>query len=268
MAAFCKYAGESRIPFSPYHTGLIIGDVLLAWNPNSLVIPLVLCDYDDDAFMLAITVHDDSSQRGDATVLMPMQAEAECPHEVFEKQVQIVVEIGTEKQTLINALVGTAVAYNQKRTYRLLTNNCQHFVVDALNGIGIKHPVEAFRGKLKQRTEQRAKPVITEFDAHQELGLQQPLQQQREQSVQEQQEHQQQTHGPQQRLDAEVQQLRRTQQVASRHQKPWNLTRQEVQVLSEIGRGAWSTVARGKFRGQSVAVKWPHSAILNEHTID
>ena len=156
-----------------------------------------------------------------------------------------------------------------KRTYRLLTNNCQHFVVDALNGIGIKHPVEAFRGKLKQHdTEQRAKPVIMEFDTYQELGLEQQFQQQREQSLQEQQEHQLQTQGPQQRLDAAVQQLRCTLQVASRHQKPWNLTRQEVQVLSEIGRGAWSTVAWGKFRGQPVAVKWPHSAILNEHTIE
>ena len=101
--------------------------------------------------------------------------------------------------------------------------------------------------------------------------LEQQLQQQRERSLQERQDHQQQAQVMQQRLDAaqaEIQQLQRSPHVTFRHQKICNLARQEVQVLSEIGRGAWGTVAKGKFRGQPVAVKWPHPAIVNEHTIE
>ena len=101
--------------------------------------------------------------------------------------------------------------------------------------------------------------------------LERELQQQREQSMREREGHQQQVGALQLRLDAalaEVQQLRRTPQVTSRHQQSWNIPRQDVQVLSEIGTGAWGTVAKGKFRGQSVAVKWPHPAILNEHTVE
>ena len=40
-----------------------------------------------------------------------------------------------------------------------------------------------------------------------------------------------------------------------------------MQILGELDRDAWGVVARGKFRGQLVAMKSPHPAILNEHTI-
>ena len=47
---------------------------------------------------------------------------------------------------------------------------------------------------------------------------------------------------------------------------PWKVSRDEVQILNEMGRGAWGYVAKGRFRGQLVAVKPPHSEILDEHT--
>ncbi len=43
--------------------------------------------------------------------------------------------------------------------------------------------------------------------------------------------------------------------------------RQDVQILEEIGRGAWGCVARGKYQGQEVAVKWPYKAILNARNV-
>ena len=48
----------------------------------------------------------------------------------------------------------------------------------------------------------------------------------------------------------------------------WKVPRDEVQILGELDRGAWGVVARGRFRGQLVAVKSPHPTILNEHTIE
>ena len=44
--------------------------------------------------------------------------------------------------------------------------------------------------------------------------------------------------------------------------------RHEVQILHEMDRGAWGSVAQGRFQGHLVAVKWPHPAILNEHTTE
>ena len=73
----------------------------------------------------------------------------------------------------------------------------------------------------------------------------------------------------QQRLDtalAEMQQLcpsPRT-RVLVQDIDPWKVSRSEVQILSEMGRGAWGYVAKGRFRGQLVAVKSPHK-ILSEH---
>ena len=76
----------------------------------------------------------------------------------------------------------------------------------------------------------------------------------------------------QQRLDtatAELERLCSSPQVASQQGiEAWKVPRTEVEILREMDRGAWGTVARGRFQGQLVAVKWPHPAILNEHTIE
>ena len=43
------------------------------------------------------------------------------------------------------------------------------------------------------------------------------------------------------------------------------VNRTEVKVQTTIGEGAWGVVARGKFRGQPVAVKWPHPNLLQQY---
>ena len=71
----------------------------------------------------------------------------------------------------------------------------------------------------------------------------------------------------QQRLDAELK--KHPQSVSdSTDITPWNVPRSEIQVMNEIGVGGWGTVARGMYRGQLVAVKWPHPLILNQRTVE
>ena len=96
----------------------------------------------------------------------------------------------------------------------------------------------------------------------QEVGhLQQQLQQEQERSRR-----------LQERLDmsaAEMEQIRPTTQLLSSVQFN-TVNRTEVKVQTNIGEGAWGMVARGKFKGQPVAVKWPHMALLMRYpnTVD
>ena len=103
--------------------------------------------------------------------------------------------------------------------------------------------------------------------------LQQQVVRQRDAAVQAEVQYRQEIEDLQNRLDtalAEMQQLRpssRT-QVLVEDIDPWKVSRDEVQILSEIDRGAWGGVAKGKFRGQLVAVKSPHLQILNRQTTE
>ena len=42
----------------------------------------------------------------------------------------------------------------------------------------------------------------------------------------------------------------------------WKVPRQDIQIIKEVGVGAWGSVSEGKYRDQLVAVKQPHRAIL------
>ena len=103
------------------------------------------------------------------------------------------------------------------------------------------------------------------------MRLRQQLQRQEEEAAAEEQAARQRSQLLQQRLDAalaEVQHWRHSPQITPPSHKPWNIPRQEVKIMTEIGRGAWGTVYNGKYQGQSVAVKSLHPEILDERTIE
>ena len=43
------------------------------------------------------------------------------------------------------------------------------------------------------------------------------------------------------------------------------IPRDEVHIIEEIGRGAWATVAKGKYHQTTVAVKWPHEQLIRDY---
>ena len=67
----------------------------------------------------------------------------------------------------------------------------------------------------------------------------------------------------------QLQQLRTAQtQLTSTDVRTWTVPRMEVEIQDQIGGGAWGTVARGWFRNQQVAVKWPYPTIINAQTLE
>ena len=48
-------------------------------------------------------------------------------------------------------------------------------------------------------------------------------------------------------------------------EEPGRIPRNEVHILEEIGRGAWATVAKGKYRQATVAIKWPHEQLIKDY---
>ena len=143
--------------------------------------------------------------------------------------------------------------HQQEKKRILLIQEEQHLLHDHLQGECTK---------LQQQVVQ-----------HRETAAQaeQHILQQREAAAQAEVQYHQDIEDLQRRLDtalAEMQQLRpssRT-QVLVEDIDPWKVSRDEVHILNEMGRGAWGYVAKGRFRGQLVAVKSPHPEILDEHT--
>lgn len=64
------------------------------------------------------------------------------------------------------------------------------------------------------------------------------------------------------RLQVQLERFRTKRHMSSASAEFWEVPREEVEIRHEIGSGAWGCVAKGQFRGQEVAVKWPHKALL------
>ncbi len=48
----------------------------------------------------------------------------------------------------------------------------------------------------------------------------------------------------------------------------WNVPRESVEILDQIGSGGWGVISKGVFRGQEVAVKQPHKLILTARIVE
>ncbi len=88
------------------------------------------------------------------------------------------------------------------------------------------------------------------------------LDQKRDESVRMREELKQQVAHLEERL-SEAQKLQSATQPSTMEIEFWEVSRHDIQVVSDIGVGAWGCVAKGVFRGQEVAVKWPHRALLD-----
>lgn len=162
----------SSFTFGPFHASVLIGDVLLEWRPNSLVIPRRIKEVHekDNRAVLFVNLHETSFDS--QLPRIPLQYEG-VDQETIASHFEMIKDITFEKEQLIDALVDIVVRYNLKMKYGVFTNNCQHFVQDVLTVLGITDPEKAFRGRIKQHADlvmaRHSKEAITEFNSHQEL---------------------------------------------------------------------------------------------------
>lgn len=165
-----KYVSSFR--FGPFHASILIGDVILEWRPNSLIIPRKIDkvhNKDNKAVLLANIHETPFDGQLPAVPLRYEGADQAAVSSSFER----IKDITREKDMLIDELADVVMRYNTKLHYGLFTNNCQHFVLDVLSVLGITNPEEAFRGKLKQHADlvmaRSQKEATVEFNSHEEL---------------------------------------------------------------------------------------------------
>lgn len=161
--------------YGAFHAAIIIGDTVLEWNDSSLVIPRQFTET-EWAFWSSVHVQDTESTTTMLGNPVPVRVSDQVTNEHFECIVQKIDDIRKEKELLIEALVDTAVRYNTKLHYDVLSNNCQHFVRDCLSVIGIPGDVKyPFEGKLKELADLLLKDgaqntVSNDFATHEELS--------------------------------------------------------------------------------------------------
>ena len=154
-----------RLEFGPLHAGLLVGDVIVEWDDNSLVVPTLgapdvdVCTYVSDGDLVDFT--------GEAVGRMSLAHRQNL--DVPEK-LEIIYQSRAEKERLIDRLVEVIVQYNLKKQYSMFRCNCQDFVRDALKALGV-HKVPGLGGNLKAYVEtlQGGKPKQLKFETHSEL---------------------------------------------------------------------------------------------------
>ncbi len=161
-----QFTSLIRLAFGPLHAGLIVGGVVIEWDDGSLVVPSLDVPVQD----VCTYVSDDGEWHdyiGEAVGRMSL---AHRQNLDIPQKLEIVYQSRKEKETLIDRLVEVIVDYNRRKQYSLFKCNCQDFVKDALQALGIKK-IPVFEGNLKAYVEslQGGKPQKMVFSQHADL---------------------------------------------------------------------------------------------------
>ena len=153
------FASFLEMIFGPFHASLRVGQVILEWDDSSLVIPRH-CDHAERL----IKVNVESYSRWTESI---------GQREIKEEVEQVFV-IASKKKEMLDKLIDKVVEYNRSYAYNLFTRNCQHFVMDCLNALGVNYP-EQLKGDLRdyyKKLKIRLSPSVsssTKLKTHRDL---------------------------------------------------------------------------------------------------
>ena len=160
-----------KFEYGPLHAALQVGEVLIEWGRESLVIPKFEPSLPDR--QIQFHVHDQGEFRETARQFVrEMSIVHRNARHNHEKRVDVLYRSVAEKARLIENLIEVIVKYNREYKYELLNRNCQHFVRDAMAALGIKENLQ-FSGKLAEYYEllKDGKTRMPEFKTHDSLDM-------------------------------------------------------------------------------------------------
>ena len=155
-----------RIEYGPMHAGLIVGDIFIEWNDCSLVVP-TLAPFAGD---VQTHIGSEGEWLDITRNAVGNMSLANRQHLDIPKKLEILYNSRAEKELLIDRLVDVIVKYNCYKQYSMFRCNCQDFVKDALQSLGIKK-LPKFEGNLKGYIDglQGGKAACISFKEHSEL---------------------------------------------------------------------------------------------------
>lgn len=155
--------------FGPLHAALQVGEVLIEWGRESLIVPKfepILPGRE-----IQFNVHGQGEWReAVGQFVLEMSMADYAPQRRTEQKVDALCRSVAEKAQLIANLVEVIVTYNREYKYDLFNRNCQHFVRDAMAALGIKGAPQ-LSGKLSEYYERLkdGKTKMLEFQEHENV---------------------------------------------------------------------------------------------------
>ncbi len=159
-----------KFTYGPLHAGLIVGDISIEWDDSSLVVPMPASPDTPRDFIGHCDPEGQWNQKIGAAVRDMSLANRENMDTPIK--LDILHRNIKEKEILIDNLTNVIVKYNRSKKYNVLFCNCQHFVKEALNALGIhRHPTFDDNTKLNEYLEglKRGKSATLTFDSHLKL---------------------------------------------------------------------------------------------------
>ena len=156
-----------RFKYGPLHAGLIVGNVCIEWDDSSLVVPQIELARGRGEF--EGFCHEGSQWGKKIGELVKDMSLANRMNSDIPTKLEILYRSRSEKEKLIDNLVKVIVKYNTKDKYNIWSCNCQHFVIDAMDALGIKNQPK-FKGRLGDYLQQlKHGKNLVDFNSHEEL---------------------------------------------------------------------------------------------------
>ncbi len=163
--------------YGPYHAALKIGNLILEWDTDSLIIPYEGEPEDFTAvkepaattLIFRANVHETAGQ---SEIDIPTRGGAEATTKGFQEHANHLLDITAEKEYLLDALADVIVRYNTKFDYGTFSCNCQYFVAETLSALGVEDKAEHFRRITKDVFAEillKRRDKASEFNTHAEL---------------------------------------------------------------------------------------------------
>lgn len=153
------------------HVALIVGDVILEWGRENVVIPRILEEGeealpDNETYYQDITKHCPHNVKADRKA-----PPSDSPLKTAEEEFEHLFRLTSEKKPIFEELAVVISLYNTKRYYNAVSRNCQGFVRDALKALGIEdRPPSPQPNEHMQTMQQKKRDGIpSSFARHEDL---------------------------------------------------------------------------------------------------